>query len=209
MTLQGDESIFAIDGQHRALSIRKAIKEDNSLRTDEIAAIFVAHKTTEEGKIRTRRLFSTLNKFAKPVSRSEIIALSEDNNCAVITRYLVDEFNLFKGKILVIKNRSINPDNQTAFTNIMVLYDIVERLLTDKPVVGIKVTGRSKNDFTSIRTSDKETNKAIKEVEKIFSEIKNKIPSLKVFLMEKKLTGQKKQLVYYSGRSDKIYSLMF
>lgn len=156
LTLKGDESIFAIDGQHRAYAIRGAVKEKENLKSEEIATIFVAHKTTEDGKIRTRRLFSTLNKFAKPVSPSEIIALSEDNNCAVITRYLVDEFGLFKDKILIIKNRSINPDNKTAFTNIMVLYDIVERLLTDKPVVAIKVKGRSKNTFTSVRVTDEE-----------------------------------------------------
>lgn len=181
LTLKGNESIFAIDGQHRAFAIRGALKEKDELKDEEIATIFVAHKTTEKGKIRTRRLFSTLNKFAKPVSQSEIIALSEDNNCAVITRYLVDEFDLLRGKILVIKNRSINPDNKTAFTNIMVLYDIVERLLTDKPVVGIKVKGRPKNEFTSVRTTDEEIQKAIKEIARVLLEICNKIPSLRKF----------------------------
>jgi len=198
LTLKGDESIFAIDGQHRAFAIRGAIKEKDDLKNEEIATIFVAHKATDEGKIRTRRLFSTLNKFAKPVSQSEIIALSEDNNCAVITRHLVDEFDLLKGKVLVIKNRSINPENQTAFTNIMVLYDIVERLLTNKTVVGINVKGRDKNEFTSVRTSDEEIKSATKEIEKIFLELSKEITSLNKFFNGAKIdrSNEKTSLLF-------------
>lgn len=192
LTLKGNESIFAIDGQHRAYAIRRALKEKGNLKSEEIATIFLSHKTTEDGKIRTRRLFTTLNKFAKPVNPSEIIALSEDNNCAVITRYLVDEYDLFKNKILIIKNRSINPDNKTAFTNIMVLYDIVERLLTDKPVIAIKVRGRSKNIFTSVRATDKDIQKATNEIKNIFYELKKKIPSLNNFFNGVKIDRTKK-----------------
>ena len=181
LSLHGNESIFAIDGQHRALSIRKAIQQDSELSKDEISVIFIAHKTDDEGKIRTRRLFSTLNKYAKPVSQSEIIALSEDNNCSIITRALVDEFDVLAGKVLVIKNRSINPENASAFTNIMVLYDIVERLLTDKTVAGIKVTGRNKNSYIRNRVSNEELETDTKYVKKVLKEIITTIPSLKKF----------------------------
>jgi len=192
LTLQGDESIFAIDGQHRAYSIRKAVAEQENLENDEISVIFVAHKTTPEGKIRTRRLFSTLNKYAKPVSQSEIIALSEDNNCAVITRHFVDNESLFRDKILVIKNRSIRPDNETAFTNIMVFYDIVERLLTDKSVVGIKVKGYNKDKFTKVRASDEIINESISYIKRIFNEVIKKIPSLEQFFQTGKVNRNKK-----------------
>ena len=70
-------------------------------------------------------------------SQSEIIGLSEDNNCAVITRSIIDNFPLFKNAVLINKNRSISIENNNAFTNIIVLYDIIERLLTDKSVYGI------------------------------------------------------------------------
>lgn len=181
LTLHGDESIFAIDGQHRAYSIRKAVADKKNIANDEIAVIFVAHKTTPEGKIRTRRLFSTLNKYAKPVSQSEIIALSEDNNCAVITRHFVDNEPLFRDKILVIKNRSIRPENKTAFTNIMVFYDTIERLLTDKTVMGIKVKGYNKDKFTRLRASDEIIEEAILSIRKLFEEIIKKIPPLEKF----------------------------
>ncbi|HEX8561866.1 MAG TPA: DNA sulfur modification protein DndB [Flavobacterium sp.] len=181
LNLEGSEDIFAIDGQHRAISIREAVTLDKKLAEEEIAVIFVAHKTTIEGKVRTRRLFSTLNKYAKPVSQSEIIALSEDNNCAIITRELVDNFLLFKDKVLTIKNRSINPDNTTHFTNVLVLYDIVERLVTNKAVVGMKVSGHNKNFFITDRVSDDVIKKETQKVKKIITEIVEAIPDLKTF----------------------------
>lgn len=181
LNLEGSEDIFAIDGQHRAVAIREAVKEDSRLKEDEITAIFVAHKTTVEGKIRTRRLFSTLNRYAKPVSQSEIIALSEDNNCAIVTRELIENYPLFKDKILINKNRSIQKENKTSFTNIMVLYDIVERLITDKAVYNFKVKGREKKEYVTNRISEKELRKDIRLCEKYFKEIFNSIPYLKRF----------------------------
>lgn len=181
LTLNGNESIFAIDGQHRALSIRNAVVKYAELKGDELSVIFVAHKTSEEGKIRTRRLFSTLNKYAKPVSQSEIIALSEDNNCSIITRELMEEFSLFHKKILYNKNRSISVENTTAFTNIMVLYDIVERLLTNKKIYGINVNGYDKNDYITNRTTEVQLKKDLKKCESIFEDVCLNIPSIKTF----------------------------
>lgn len=193
LTLTGDESIFAIDGQHRASSIRKAVEQKPGLKNDEIASIFIAHKTSIEGNIRTRRLFSTLNRYAKPVSQSEIIALSEDNNCAIITRELIDEFILFSNKILITKTRSINRENTNSFTNVMVLYDMVERLLTDKSVLGIKVTGHPKNDFITSRVENKILKKEIAYVKEVFEKMFDTIPELKTFKKEGVIDRQDKK----------------
>jgi DNA sulfur modification protein DndB len=59
--LTGVETIFAIDGQHLVEGIRAAVREDAAINDDEQTVIFVAHKTTSEGRERTRRLFSSLN----------------------------------------------------------------------------------------------------------------------------------------------------
>ena len=71
----GEEKLFAIDGQHRVAGIKQAVKKidgkDSPLLDDTISAIFVAHDpTTEAGKRRTRRLFTTVNKKAKIVFKS-------------------------------------------------------------------------------------------------------------------------------------------
>ena len=198
LTLDGSESLFAIDGQHRFVGIREAIKTDTSLLTDEVPVIFVAHKTDEVGKIRTRRLFSTLNRYAKPVNKSEIIALSEDDNCAIMTRKIIDNFELLKGKIIINKSPSISPKNGTDFTNIRTLYDIIERLSTDKKVYNFKVGGYNHYDFTNKRILDSEIESVIKTIQKTIKESLLNIPSFENYLK----TG----LV---NRNDESASLLF
>ena len=90
--LSGEEKLFAIDGQHRVEGIKEALKENPDLADEELAVLFVAHKTDRAGVARTRRLFTTLNKYAKPVILSEIIALDEDDAFAAVTRMIVEDY---------------------------------------------------------------------------------------------------------------------
>lgn len=170
LTLDGTESIFAIDGQHRAIGIREAVRINSKIKKDEIPVIFVAHKMTNEGNVRTRRLFSTLNRYAKPVDKSEIIALSEDDNCAIITRELIDNFDLLKDRILVNKSPSINPSNTKSFTNIRTLYDIIERILTDKKVYNIEVKGQDNYQFINKRLDEPQIITLTKELKRTLTD---------------------------------------
>ncbi len=180
LTLSGEEKIFAIDGQHRSKAIKDAIKEKDSLKDEEIAVIFVAHKRSPEGEIRTRRLFSTLNRYAKPVNISEIIALDEEDNCAIITRNIVEEYNKLKHKILFNQNRSISTSNTSAFTNIIMLYDLVRIILMQGSIFGIKVGGEDKL-FTKKRQSAETIETKQKYFESILDELFKEIPALKKF----------------------------
>lgn len=184
LTLNGDEKIFPIDGQHRTKAIRDVLAKSENLANEEIAAIFVAHKTTPEGEERTRRLFTTLNRYAKPVSKSEIIALDEDDNCAILTRRLVDDFELFKGRILLSKTKSINPQNTKAFTNIIVIYDSLVTLLTNKRVAGIAVSGENYNMFTKKRVTDEALEHKSIFLKSLFIELVSSIPVLKDFFID-------------------------
>src|ERR1039457_4617756 len=91
LSFTGQEDIFALDGQHRLAGIQEALLKNPELGREEVSLILVAHKTTKEGRERTRRLFTTLNKTAVPVSKGEIIALDENDVMAIVTRYLVEE----------------------------------------------------------------------------------------------------------------------
>lgn len=53
---------------------------------------FVAHLETDEGRERTRRLFATLNTYARPISDRETVVISEDDAFAIATRRLIDEY---------------------------------------------------------------------------------------------------------------------
>lgn len=129
LSLRGDEEIFAIDGQHRVEGIKEAYARNPEIGEEEQCIIFVGHNTTEEGHERTRRLFSTLNKYAKPVSKAEIIALNDDDTFAVITRRLIDEYPGLNMELVAFTQTSNIPSSEKKyFTNLLTLYDLVRVL---------------------------------------------------------------------------------
>jgi len=133
LRLGGGERLFAIDGQHRVAGIREAVKSDKTdLGDEEVSALFVGHKRTEKGRRRTRRLFTTLNRYAKPVSKKEAIALDEDDIVAIVTRNLVDSHPLFKEKIDLTRGKNISTGDYRSFTSIVTLYDVLDVILKDR-----------------------------------------------------------------------------
>ena len=126
----GDQKIFPIDGQHRVEGIKAALKVNPELKDNKIGAIFVGHSKTDEGMEKSRRLFTTLNRYAKPVTMDDIIALDEDDSVAIATRYLLENFDLFKGKkVTVSKNKAIPEKDKTSLTSIITLYQCNKELL--------------------------------------------------------------------------------
>ena len=130
--LDGTQTFFAIDGQHRVQGIKQALEKNDELKREEVSVIFVAHKNDPVGMERTRRLFTTLNRYAKPVSKSEIVALDEDDIIAIITRELVEKHPLFQEKISLSKTKAIAVKDNRSFTTIITLYDVLEILLRRK-----------------------------------------------------------------------------
>ena len=101
LRLSGTENLFAIDGQHRVAGIKLALEDENvvgQIGDDSVSAIFVAHDPkSDAGKQRTRRLFTTVNKKARIISKAAKIALDEDDGFAIVTRRLIDSHWLFEG----------------------------------------------------------------------------------------------------------------
>jgi DNA sulfur modification protein DndB len=115
--------IFPVDGQHRVEGIKAALRENPEFKNHQIAAIFIGHKNDTQGKQRTRRLFTTLNRYAKPVKLDDIIALDEDDSVAIVTRYLLEEYDLFTDKrVIYAKQKAIPTNNKDALTSIITLY---------------------------------------------------------------------------------------
>lgn len=130
LQFSGDETIFPVDGQHRVAGIKEALKANPSLGPEQVPVIFIAHQQTDEGRKRTRKLFSTLNRRAKPVGQNENIALDEDDVCAIITRELLHEHPLFiEDNVVNGKGKQIPRDNKKAFTSLITLYQCVQSLV--------------------------------------------------------------------------------
>jgi len=122
LTLMGNEQIFALDGQHRLLGLRKAYEENpDEVGQLEVSIIFVVHKHHELQK--TRRLFTVLNKYAEKPKGAELIILDEDDAAAIITRRLVSEHeNLSKSNgISNSKTGGIAVSDNTSFTTLVTI----------------------------------------------------------------------------------------
>lgn len=153
----GEHKVFPVDGQHRVEGIKAALKENPELANETIAAIFIGHKNDVEGKRKTRRLFTTLNRYAKPVNDDDIIALDEDDIAAIITRELLEEYDLFTDKrVVYAKQKAIPSNNKEAITSIITLYQANVELLKYFlfKAKGKKLTLKKLEDFLKFRPSD-------------------------------------------------------
>jgi DNA sulfur modification protein DndB len=145
LTFDGTQQFFALDGQHRLKAIKDAVKRDPELGSEDINVIVVPHHNTPEGRRRTRRLFTNINRNAKSTNLQENIALDEDDSFAILTRQLLDEHPFVSRDkavlvfskvgdegVLELAGRSIKASSP-AWSAIGVLYDIVKEIGFDLP----------------------------------------------------------------------------
>lgn len=125
LRLNGEEKIFPVDGQHRVEGIKDAIKRSPELEDETIAVILIGHHKDKEGMEKTRRIFSTLNRYAKPVSTGDIIALDEDDTVAIVTRNMLESFPLFMNENISDekKTKAIVEKDTKSFTSLIKLYE--------------------------------------------------------------------------------------
>lgn len=159
LTLSGGEKIFPVDGQHRVEGIKDALSKNPSLEDEMISVILIGHQTTREGMERTRRIFSTLNRYAKPVQLGDIIALDEDDIVAIVTRDLLESYPLFmNNKIRSINNKALSENDFDSFTSLITLYQCnVEIFRNYKSIKDQKkYTIKSINQYLKFRPVQKE-----------------------------------------------------
>lgn len=131
LIFDGSEKMFAIDGQHRVAGIKIACeKERGKIGSDQYAVILVAHIDDKQGKIRTRRLFSDINKRAVPVSNGDKVVIDEDELNALVARKLYAEYRHFKhGKLVAITETEKLVEGDTShFCNLLTLYTVNKKL---------------------------------------------------------------------------------
>lgn len=146
LTLDGSHQFFALDGQHRLRAIKDAIKQEPSLGAEDICVLLVSHYNTPEGRERTQRLFTNINRNAKNTTAAENIALDVDDAFAITTRRLLTEHSFLseKGRVRVfvkppsdgdftLAASSVPVGDKSALTTITVLYDILKVIDWDLP----------------------------------------------------------------------------
>jgi DNA sulfur modification protein DndB len=174
LTLSGGEEIFALDGQHRLVGLRDAIKKNEELGEEEISLVYVIHN--QENAERTRRLFTVLNKYAEKPKKAELIILEEDDVAAINTRRLVTNFEPFKKEnaLTPSKTSSISNSDLKSFTTLVTINKINTILYS-----------KNKNFYT-VRPSKKDINIYYKKSLEFWNFIFESFPEIEDFIDGKK-----------------------
>lgn len=198
LSFTGNEMLFALDGQHRLAGIQAALKASPEIGIDEASVIFVSHSNDVPGLIRTRNLFTTLNKTARPVTKGETIALDEADVMAITARALVEDEPWFTDdRVLIAAQANLPAGNNSHLTTIANLYDVLGILFP-------AVKGASMPDLKYRRPSDADLADYRAYAIRYFSLLSAKFPELKDFF-----TSEKPASVVTSNRRSDGGSVLF
>ena len=174
LRFDGDEKYYAIDGQHRLYAIQQMcdhtteayLHRPENFENEELSVVLVVPGDAEdrpEFLKRYRRLFSNLNRYAKPMDNATSIILDEDDAIAICLRNVFHEHEFFKtagpekDSTIVDTNKGRNMRaEQVHFTNIETLYAVFEILLESRQRknLGWDEEGRKTSDFKRFRPDE-------------------------------------------------------
>ena len=179
LELNESVQIFPVDGQHRVKGIIEALRENENIAEEEVPIIIIAHKNDIDGKRRTRKLFSTLNRRAKPVGDNYQIALDEDDIVAIVTRELVEEISLFQGERMCNgKTKQIANTNINAFTSLIALYQCNEALIQRQ----LGLSDKKMKEYKLYRPSNEIISSALNNLNKFWNSFINNISVIQEYL---------------------------
>lgn len=171
MELRGDERLMAVDGQHRVRGVQLALQEGATVGTEQVTAIFIRHDEDQRGIQRTRRLFTTLNRYAKPVSVRDKIAQDEDDVIAIVVRDLIDGDRLLRSRVSQAPGTSLPRTDRRNVTTLPALYAAADTLLRDRP-------NRQWNEYKRFRPVEAEIRKRSETLRSYWRALTASVPAL-------------------------------
>lgn len=154
ISLDTEQDYLVLDGQHRLFAMlnvlydgKYPLPEDyagddvpgHAIRIDEeeVNVLLVSQGEEDDGewKQKYRRLFTGLNRYAKPTSASTNIIMDEDDIFSIVTRMLVNELPVFSYHGDPKDNQTINISTKnlqagrSVFTSLEALYKFNESVL--------------------------------------------------------------------------------
>lgn len=126
LVLDGTETLYALDGQHRLKSIQLAIRRKPELAREQIAVIFVPFQTQR----RSQLIFSDLNRYAKSPSKSISLLFSHRDPVVTLAKRLTERVDMLRGRV-EMESTSLSKHTPNAIT-LSTLYEMTRSLLGDR-----------------------------------------------------------------------------
>ena len=135
---------YALDGQHRLKAIKELLDNPASapdgFDSEQVTVIVVAreeqHRNEDIWLQRYRRLFSSLNRYAKPTDKDTNIIMDEDDVFAIVTRRLISDHKHFRAagrqrdSFRVLTKGKNMKSGAPHFISLQTLYTVNATLLT-------------------------------------------------------------------------------
>ena len=127
-------SYVVLDGQHRLLGLRQVVQGaeggegpyQRDVPEDDVSVIVIE----QESESKTRSIFTVLNRYAKPTSAGQNVAMDEKDACAILSRKLLNEKIVNVEKVNT--KGSALPDSTAYFTSLIALYQMNEAIMKHK-----------------------------------------------------------------------------
>jgi DGQHR domain-containing protein len=198
LRFDGTQDYYALDGQHRLSAIKTLLDRDNPLSDDapkdfdkeEVSVLVVVPKEGESLDHflqKYRRLFSNLNRYAKPTDQVTNIIMDEDDAFAILTRRLVIEHEFFKSvgrqeasrKIKTTKGKNLR-ESDPYFTSLETLYSMNKALLLSRERLnsGWDELGQDMAAFQRFRPTDEVLERLYLELALYWDALVTAIPDL-------------------------------
>ena len=143
LSFEVDPRYYALDGQHRLKAIQELMADPAGappgFADEQLSVIVVVreHQSVDD-KLwlqRYRRLFSSLNRYAKPTDADTNIIMDEDDVIAIVTRRLITDHDFFRAPHpeqtsfrVLTKGKNLK-SGASHFTSLQTLYEMNKILL--------------------------------------------------------------------------------
>ena len=192
LSFERDPQYYALDGQHRLKAIWELLEDPAGAPlgfADEQISVIVVVKEHQapEGDVwiqRYRRLFSSLNRYAKPTDADTNIIMDEDDIFAIVTRRIISEHRFFRTELrekdsfrVLTKGKNLK-SGTPQFTSLQTLYKM-NMTLSMTPEMR-QMLGRPKDLklYLQFRPNDSEIDRCFLVVSKIWDALLAAVPVL-------------------------------
>lgn len=144
LTLTGSERLVPLDGQHRLAALKFALygrdekdqpidglNPNADIGKDDITLILIKHD-----RVKARKIFSKVNRYAKAVSKADNLIISEDDYMAIIARGIAND--TFKS--LVNSKSNTISDKSNDIITLSAIYEGSIEYISESPIYQAKVT---------------------------------------------------------------------
>lgn len=192
LSFDEDPRYYALDGQHRLRAIQELLADPAGappgFEQEQISVLVVVREeqdVTEELWLqRYRRLFSSLNRYAKATDRDTNIIMDEDDIFAIVTRRLITDHSFFqapgpeKSSFRVQTKGKNLKEGAPHFISLQSLYDVNRTLLMSAERRRRRGRARDEKVFLQFRPEEAQIDRWYEELCDLWDAVLDAVPEL-------------------------------